>query len=47
MNKNLIVKNRCEWSFNRIAPTNFMLRQYDAIDDISILNLFRLQSYTF
>ena len=31
----LIGKQRCEWSFNTIAPANFVLRHYDAIDHTS------------
>ena len=28
----LIDKNRCEWSFNTIAPAYSKLRQYDLVD---------------
>ena len=45
--RKLIDKNRCEWSFNTIAPANSMLRQYNAVDHISSFYLFWLQSYTF
>ena len=34
--RKLIDKNRCEWSFNTIAPANSMLRQNDAVDHILI-----------
>ena len=30
--RKVIDKNRCEWSFNTIAPANSMLRQYDAVE---------------
>ena len=43
----LIDKNKCEWSLNTIAPSNSMLRQYDAVDHIILFYIFRLQSYAF
>ena len=45
--RKLIDINRCEWSFNAIAPTNSILRQYDAVGHILLFYLFRLQSYIF
>ena len=44
--RKLIDKNRCEWSFNTIAPVNSMLWQYNAVDHILLFYRFSLQSYT-
>ena len=40
-----MIDERCGWSSNTTAPANSKLRQYDAIDHILLLYLFRLQSY--
>ena len=38
----LIDKNRCEWSFNTLAPTNSILRQYDTLNYTLLFHLFKL-----